>query len=283
MAKMLMCKVLGMIITEQCNLKCEHCLRGDCSPKKMSDEVIEAALGQFDYIQTLSLCGGEVTLALDVVEKIINYIIEHQLIVGEITYTLNGTIYSKKLLELMDYSNDYLKDPDDKEEATSLAISWDSFHYSEIKRLGMEEEYIENIKKYSESKFFYGLRRLENKLFREGRAENLSSDITVPLRPMEFYITYYRKYKNKLGFVKRVFDRENGNCLFGPIITINVDGIVTECDASLEHQRTIYNYGNVLYESIEDIILRKNAIMVNPNKIDRKMLKEIKRYSTYNK
>lgn len=283
MARKMMCKVLGMIVTEQCNLNCDHCLRGECSSKKMSDEVIEATLSQFDYIQTVSLCGGEVTLALDVVEKIINYIIEHQIIVDEITYTLNGTIYSKKLLELMDYSNSYLKCKGYKEEATSFAISWDSFHHAEVKRLDILDEYIENIKKYSESKYFYGLRRLENKLFREGRAENLSSNITVPLRPMDIYMTYYTKYKNKLGFVKRVFDRENGSCLIGPIITVNVDGIVTECDASLEHQRTLYNYGNVLYESIEDIVLRRNAIITSPNKINKKLMKELKWYSTYNK
>ena len=35
---------LCMIITEQCNLKCEHCLRGQCSNRVMSDEVIEATL-----------------------------------------------------------------------------------------------------------------------------------------------------------------------------------------------------------------------------------------------
>ena len=42
----------------------------------MSDDVIEATLSNFDYIETLSLCGGEVTLALDVVEKIIDYVIK---------------------------------------------------------------------------------------------------------------------------------------------------------------------------------------------------------------
>jgi len=69
----------------------------------------------------------------------------------------------------------------------------------------------------------------------------------------------------------------------GPIITVNTVGIVTECDASIEHQRTIYNYGNVLEESIEDIMIRKNAVIVKPNEINRKMLKELKRYTTYNK
>lgn len=283
MARKMIVDVLGMIVTERCNLKCEHCLRGCRSNKVMSDDVIEATLSNFDYIETLSICGGEVTLALDVVEKIINYIIKHQILVGEITYTINGTIYSQRFLDLIDYSNGYLISDGNTKDRTSFAISWDGFHHKEIRRLGMEDKYLENVKQYSESPYYYGVRRLEQKLFREGRAELLPEDITVPLRPMEVYMTYYTKYKNKLGLIRRKFDRENGNSLMGPIITVNTEGIVTECDASIEHQRTIYNYGNVLEESIEDIMIRKNAVIVKPNEINRKMLKELKRYTTYNK
>ena len=84
MARKMLVDVLGMIVTERCNLECEHCLRGCRSNKIMSDDVIEATLSNFDYIETLAICGGEVTLSLDVVEKIINYIIKHEILVGEI-------------------------------------------------------------------------------------------------------------------------------------------------------------------------------------------------------
>lgn len=283
MARKVICNVLGMIITERCNLECKHCLRGCRSRKIMSDDVIEATLSNFDYIETLSLCGGEITLALDVVEKIINYIISHNIIVGEITYTINGTIYSKKLLDLMDFSNEYLIKDGNTKDRTSFAISWDGFHHEEICRLGLEDKYLDNIRQYSESPYYFGVRRLEQKLFREGRAEKLPEEITVPLRPMTYYMTYYSKYKNLIGKLKSRFDRENGNCLMGPIICVNVDGIVTECDASIEHQRTLFNYGSVLEESIEDILLRKNAVVVDPKHINKKMYKELKRYTTYNK
>lgn len=283
MARKMLVDVLGMIVTERCNLECEHCLRGCRSNKIMSDDVIEATLSNFDYIETLAICGGEVTLSLDVVEKIINYIIKHEILVGEITYTINGTIYSQRFLDLIDYSNEYLISDGNKEDRTNFAISWDGFHHKEIRRLGMEDRYLDNVKQYSESPYYYGVRRLEQKLFREGRAALLPEDTTVPLRPMEVYMTYYTKYKNKLGMIRRKFDRENGHCYMGPVITVNPDGIVTECDASIEHQRTIYNYGNVLEESIEDIMLRKNAVIVNPKEINKKIFKELKRYTTYNK
>ena len=44
---------LAMIITEQCNLECEHCLRGQCSNRVMSDDVIEATLDQIVSIVNL--------------------------------------------------------------------------------------------------------------------------------------------------------------------------------------------------------------------------------------
>ncbi len=286
MAKYKMVQLLGMIVTNQCNLECAHCLRGDSCNQKMSDEVIEATLKNFDYIATLSLCGGEPLLALDVVEKIINYIIEHQILVDEITYTINGTVYTQKFMDLLDYSNEYLlKIADDKKEKvrTSFAISWDKYHHDEIYRLGLKELYVENFNKYIESPYYAGKRPLVGKLFREGRAVNLPEEITVPLRPMDVYMTYYTKCRNKLGMIRRVFDQENGDMIVGPIVTVNTEGIVTECDASIEHQRTLYNYGNVLEEPIEDILFRRSVIVNNPKQISKKMLKELKRYCTYDK
>lgn len=274
-------RVLGMIVTERCNLECEHCLRGCRSNKIMTDDVIEATLSNFEYIETLAICGGEVTLALDVVEKIIDYVIKHGIVVGEITYTINGTIYSQKFLDLLDYSRNYLIRKGKTKDRTSFAISWDEYHRNEIRRLGLEEQFLSNVEKYKKSPYYYGLRGLDTKVFREGRAENLPEDKTLILRPMETYMTYYIKYRTVLGFMKKRFDMENGICFMGPVIAVNPDGIVTDCDASIEHQKTIYNYGNVLEESIEDIMLKKQAIIVYPQEIHRKMIKEIIKYNTY--
>jgi MoaA/NifB/PqqE/SkfB family radical SAM enzyme len=281
MARKMIVDVLGMIVTERCNLKCEHCLRGCRSDKVMSDEVIEATLSNFEYIHTLAICGGEVTLSLDVVEKVIDYVIKHNILVGEITYTINGTIYSQKFLDLLDYSRSYLIRDGMKKDRTSFAISHDSYHFKEIKRLGLEEQFSDNLSKYKKSPYYYGLRGLDTKVFREGRAENLPEDKTLIFRPMETYMTYYTKYRTFLGFMKKKFDRENGICFMGPVVAVNPDGIVTDCDASIEHQYTKYNYGNILEESLEDIMLRKQAIIVQPREVHRKMIKEIIRYNTY--
>ena len=269
---------LALIVTEKCNLNCAHCLRGGCSDKVMSDNVIKATLDQFEFIGNLTICGGEPTLSLDRIVKIFDYIVENKIFVGNVTFTINGTIYSEDFLRLLGYIEPYLEFDKTLASPAYFGISYDPFHLAEVRRLNMEEEWIENIKRYAESKHFLDLRRIERKLFREGNAVNLDPSITVPLRPMPIYMSYYKK--GLFNIPK--FDM-SGKCFIGPLLTVNVDGIVTECDASLEHQRTIYNYGNVLESSIEDICLNNNPILEKPRKFEKQLNKTLDRYFTYNK
>ena len=270
---------LAMIVTERCNLNCAHCLRGGCSDKVMSDNVIKATLDQFEFIGNLTICGGEPTLALDRVEKILKYIVENKIFVGNVTFTINGTIYSEDFLKLLDYVEPHLEFDKSLLSPAYFGISFDKFHYDEVCRLNMQEEWLENIRRYSGSKHFLDLRRIERKLFREGNAVNLDSNLTVPLRPMPIYMSYYKK--GLFNIPK--FDMNGGKCFIGPLITVNVDGIVTECDASLEHQRTIYNYGNIFDNTIEEICLNQNPIFEKPRKFEKQLNKTLDRYFTYNK
>ena len=64
-------------------------------------------------------------------------------------------------------------------------------------------------------------------------------------------------------------------------MTVNTDGIITECDASIEHQQTIYNYGNVLKDSIENVAIERGQIL-KYSKWKRECKKALKNYLTYN-
>lgn len=262
---------LGLIVTERCNLNCAHCLMGGCTNKVMSDEVIEAALGQFDYIMNLSICGGEPTLALDRVEKIFSYIIENKIVVDHVSITINGTIYSETFLNLLRYVEESINFRKKQPPKTNFRISYDKFHSDEIKRLHMVERYIENVERYQQSDYYFGLARLGRRVIREGNAESLDPRITVPLRPYQMIMTYVgQNYK---------LDMQNGFCHIGPFITVNVDGIITECDASNQHQVELYNYGNVLVDSVEDIFLRRKALILKPRKWNRTINREIIKYN----
>lgn len=258
---------LGLIITDRCNLECKHCLRGGSFCKDMSDEVITSTLGQVDLIDTLCICGGEITLALPTLKGILTYVVDNRIPLECVSATINGTIYSDELLRLFGYIDEYISTLNGKRENVIFGISKDVFHDDEILRLGMKEQFEENLKKYIQSPYFYGFRGIDRKLFREGRAVNLDDSITVPLRPYPVVYSYLKK---------------NRICAVGPLITINTDGTVTECDASYENQDIFYNYGNVLNESLEDICTRIGT-KVYPLLWSRKTEKILKKQWTYEK
>lgn len=262
---------LGLIVTERCNLNCAHCLMGGPTNKEMSDEVIEAILSQFKYIMNLSICGGEPTLSLDRIEKIFSYVIENKILVDYVSVTINGTIYSEEFLKLLDRIEKFINSKDKKPVRTNFRISYDKFHGDEIKKLNMVDRYVENVKKYQLSPYFVGLSRLGSKVFREGNAENLDPKLTIPFQPYQMMMTYVGD-DNKL-------DIDNGFCYIGPFVTINPEGIVTECDASNRHQMELYNYGNVLSDSIENIFLKNGARILKPKKLERSLYKQIKKYN----
>ena len=235
---------LAFITTERCNLDCKHCLRGEKCNRDISDEVIEKTLDEVGIVINVSICGGEPTLKMDRIEKIITYIIDNKINLEEFSLTINGTKYSEELIRLLDYMSKYIK------KSCVMELSFDQYHLEEIQRLGLLDEYCENVEKYSKSEHFYQIRELNDKLklFREGNAERLDKNLTVPLKPLSHVITYSKN---------RRFDKESGNCYIGPIVCVNTEGIVTDCDASNLHQRTIYNYGNVLDNTIEEALALK--------------------------
>ena len=271
---------LGMIVTNKCNLDCAHCMRGCKNNKDMKKEVIEATLSQIKAIGNLAICGGEPTMALSTIEDIFNYIMKNHIFVEEVTTTLNGTIYSEDFIKLLDTINNYILKYNELEKGrksqVEIVVSYDQYHFEEIKRLKLYDTFAENLDKYSESIHFYGLRGLmkNKKLFREGNALNIDDKLTVNLRPMPLLATYVGKNKK--------FDKENGMCNIGPIVSVNTDGIVTECDASIDNQQTIYNYGNILDESLEEIVL-KRAKILKPRKWQKEFNKVINKYEKYNK
>lgn len=262
---------MGMIITNKCNLDCAHCMRGEKDNIDMLDLVIDKTFDNIKGVHNLNICGGEPTLAIPQIEKIINRVVDGKIYVNAFSLIINGTIYSEELIRLLDYIYDYIHFFA-KKNRCYLGISYDKFHMDEIVNLGLKEEYIENVNRYSESKHFYKLEGITKKLFREGNAEYLPTDLTVPLKELPYIITYAGN--------RGKFDRENGLCNVGPIVAINPDGIVTDCNGSIKNQETIYNYGNILEEDLEDIILRHGEV-VEPREFNKRLKKVLKDYQNY--
>ena len=252
---------LAMIITNKCNMNCAHCLRGCKDNKMMKNDVIKATLDQITGIGNLCICGGEPTLALDTLENIFDYVIEHNIMVEQVSVTINGTIYSLEFLRLLNYINEYITYFSDNNN-TIFAISNDKYHIDEMKRLDLYENYLENVDRYIQSFYFYEMKEPDDcKVFREGNAINLDKSLTKELIRLDMLLSYDEKYRI---------------CNIGPLIAINPDGIVTEADGSIENQKTIYNYGNVLDDSLENIVKKKGKVLSlkKMNKESNRLMKE---------
>ncbi|MBE6161676.1 MAG: 4Fe-4S cluster-binding domain-containing protein [Firmicutes bacterium] len=255
---------LSLIVTNDCNLNCAHCMGGCKNSTDMNKDVIDTTLSQISSIHSLSICGGEPTLALESLNSILEFIKNNDIKIDIFNTTINGTIYSNDFLNIFRELNEYV-------DTCLFYISSDIYHDNEVKRLNLKKKYVENLIKYRKSEFYYGVRKLNKnlKLFNEGNAKNLDSSLTVDIKPIKVYLTYIDS-KNK-------FDK-NGQCYIGPMITINPEGIITEYEASTEHQNTIYNYGSVLEESIEENSLKRGRVLI-PRKFDKATEKEMNRYN----
>lgn len=257
---------LGLIVTERCNLKCKNCLCGGSFCRDMSDDVIATTLSQVDFIGNLCLCGREITLAILTVEGILTYIVDNMVALGTFSTIINGTIYSEEPLRLLDYINGYI--PSKKGyKNVMFGISKDVFHDDEVLRLGMGEQFIDNLQKYVKSPYFYSWREIDKKLYREGSAVFLDESLIVPLRPYPIVYSYLRK-KDVLKV--------------GTLVCVNTDGVVTECDASIENQKLLYNCGSVMNENLADICTRIGT-MVHPLLWDGKTAKILCKQWTYEK
>ena len=246
----------GMIVTNRCNLDCAHCMRGCKNNKDMSYEVIKKSLDQFVAIGNLAICGGEPTLALAVLEKIINYIVDNHILLEQFTVVINGTNYVDEFMKLLEYIDNYISYFKFKGNGkqTMFNISYDKYHMSEIERLNLKERYYANLRKFKESKFFGEINYLPDNviLFREGNAANLPKESTEELKETPIVVTYPGK--------SNLF-KKKGLCNIGPLMTVNVDGIITECDASLESQDGKFNFGNVFDNTFEEIALKRGKII----------------------
>lgn len=265
---------LQILITKKCNLNCNHCMRGKQENTSINHEIIDSILNQLINIGTLTIGGGEPLLEIEKIKYIFDYIIKSNIIVEDYGIITNGTIYSEEIIKLFDYMDSYIKRLNDTPDTSygKLYISYDIFHKTELERLNILKQVLENIEKYSESKYFAGLKGIHGKLFREGNAINLPNRLTIPFRPMKISMTY-------VGDDKKL-DIKNGLCNIGPLITVNPDGIVTE-DVSWDSQNTTFNYGNILEDSIEEIFKKRKVKVLEPDKWYKKQGKEIQKYYNY--
>lgn len=111
-------------LSRKCNYKCRHCLRGNSQNKVMSNEMIYKTLQGIDYINSLTIGGGEPSLACDQIEYLLDCVQMLNVDVGNFYIVTNGHRFNRRFRALIQRFYNICT----KNEISGLAISDDEFH-----------------------------------------------------------------------------------------------------------------------------------------------------------
>ena len=113
-------------VTRKCNLQCRHCLRGCAQNLFMSREVLVNALVGHDGISSLTLTGGEPSLAVPVIESIVELIQWRDVHFDWFYIVTNGKTRNgwRKFLADLDRLQELASEPSE----CCLTLSQDQFH-----------------------------------------------------------------------------------------------------------------------------------------------------------
>ena len=178
-------------ITRNCNFRCEHCGKGEACNENIDMNILPKIFNKDTIIAQLQFSGGEVFLNPKLLDKIIDFIINSGCNIRSLDIVTNGTCYTEEiykiLIKMYNYIaschfNGYYQKPN---ELVSLELSTDEFHKKEIdkvkeKNFLLYKQYMENIKRLMNSKFFYSFRE-NDAIIRSGRAKNLNIKTYEPL------------------------------------------------------------------------------------------------------
>ena len=119
---------LVLELTRRCNMKCPHCLRGDCQNYDMTFETAKTAIDRFEFIEQITFSGGEPTLCGDIVCKIVDYIIENNVKLYGFYMASNGLNVNMQIMIALAKLYGYINQDYDAEETCFFDISVDQYH-----------------------------------------------------------------------------------------------------------------------------------------------------------
>lgn len=230
-------------VTRVCNLKCKHCCRGCAKKDCFSSRYLDNVFDGIDQIGILSFTGGEPLLKVRTIINILNYIKKHNIELDAFYMVHNGTIYSKRLMEVLkDFYDNYCWEKG----MCGFSLSTDQFHQEEIMKKKLKtyiDKYIDL--SYRGFDFVFNDRKEINSLILSGRGKR-NKDIIHPKYG-------YRKAEFLDGF----FETDCDYCEGDNLVYVSANGnVISNCDLSYDIVDR-YSFGNIKKETLKDIIIRK--------------------------
>jgi len=150
-------------VTRKCNMECEHCLRGGAENLDMDMGYVKSLFQKIDYISTLTLTGGEPSLAWKVIDNVVVAAQTHEVEIGGFYIATNAKHIPDEFLLTLVKLYSYCTDNE------MSAVEWSNDEYH-------EGEYPESIKRLQTFSFahpkYNGNGRGGLSIIAEGNAEN---------------------------------------------------------------------------------------------------------------
>lgn len=212
---------LSFTITQNCNLKCAHCFRGERQNFNVSDETINNTFSNISEIKTFCLTGGEIFLSNDTVDKIkkvIEQVRSNNIKINKIMIFTNGINYNdnieKTIIKLFDLAVD--------KNNSCLVISKDKFHNEEVNRLGFMAKRDSNEIKFGNLAYKigirYGTKEATGRIDDMGRAKNIDDEKELPdiekFNKLEKFILECNNFNIPNKFVGNLKVHTNGDLYF---------------------------------------------------------------------
>ena len=221
---------LMLEVTRQCNMRCNHCLRGEARETDMDTNVIQRVFESAREIKHLGLTGGEPSLSPDTIEYICYYARQNSCRIGSFFCATNAKEYSEQFVRAL---NELYGLCSDKENCV-LTISIDQFHTDQDPKALKEYRALPYYRSTNEKGFI----RKAN-ILSEGRAEKLGlGRFTLPRCDRLYEIKFE-------GFFLDVGDRVYVNAL---------GDVLANADMSYEHQSE-ERLGNIILRTMDEILL----------------------------
>lgn len=245
-------------ITRQCNMSCDHCLRGDAQNVDMESETIEHALNDIGNITTISFTGGEPSLNTELIKNTREYCKRKSIPVSQVFIATNGKQISREFMDECDAWHEYcikqltnqthmngktlektaemMMDGYQSEYGMILALSADDFH---------DEIPIESVIRLT-SRSYFSKSKFSTETFQDTiRKKSIYSSIQKSGRAKELLDNVARDHTPILKTDWELRKEGETDILYVDTLYVNARGdVLFDCDLSYEDQEK-YKVTNV--------------------------------------